>query len=80
MRSNLSSKIENTKMTVVYRYKTYSIATDTLELSDYYATKAFIKSTSGAQLLLETELKVDSESVDGNGRLLASKITTQNTK
>jgi hypothetical protein len=80
MRSNLSSKIESIKMTVVYRYKTYSISTDTLELSDYYATKAFIKSTSGTQLLLDTELMIDSELVDGNGRVLASKVTTQNIK
>ena len=74
MRSNLPIKIKNIKMTVVYRYKTYSISTDKLELSDYYATEAFIKSTSGAQLLLDTMLNIDSELVDGNGRIGASKV------
>ncbi len=64
----------------VYRYMTYSISTDTLELSDHYATEAFIKSTSGAQQLLNTELEISSELVDGNGRVLASKVLTQNTK
>ena len=67
-------------MIVVYRYKTYSISTDKLELSDYYATEAFIKSTNGAQLLLDTKLKIDSELDDGNGRVLASKVPIQNTK
>jgi hypothetical protein len=64
----------------VYRYKTYSISTDTLELSNYYATEAFIKSTSGAQQLLDTELKIGSELVDGNGRVLVSKVLITNTK
>ena len=65
---------------IVYRYKTYNISTDTLELSDYYASKEFIKSTSGAQPLFDTALKVSAELVDGNGRVLASKINTENTK
>ena len=70
----------STTLVNVYRYKTYSISTDTIELSDYYATESFIKSISGAQQLLDTELKIGSELVDGNGRVLVSKVLIQNTK
>lgn len=59
-------------MAFVYRYKTYNILTDSLELSNYFATEKFIKETDGAQMLIETKTEVDDSLIDGDGRVLLS--------
>lgn len=61
-------------MVLIYRYKTYNIATDNLELSEYYATKEVINSINGAQLVQGTKFEIEEDLLDGNNRVLAIAI------
>jgi len=62
-------------MPLVYRYKTYNISTDNLELSEHYATEKFINSIDGSQLLQDTECEVKDDLLDGNGRIFVKSLT-----
>lgn len=59
-------------MPTVFKYKVYDINTDTEKFVDAYATEEYVEQISGAVLLRETCLDVDSEQLDCDGKLKVS--------
>lgn len=56
-------------MPTVFKYKVYDINTDKEKFVDAYATEEFIEQISGAVVLRETHLDVESEQLDCDGKL-----------
>jgi hypothetical protein len=61
-------------MKTVYRYKVYDINSDTEIVAATYAPKEFIEKIDGAKILSETELHIDDDQLDGNGKHTVSSI------
>lgn len=60
-------------MKAVYKYKVFDINSGYMKFFNSYATKEFIVTIEGAEVLNETAKYVHEKELDGDGRLVESR-------